>query len=330
LLDLERLEQIVALRFLGVPLKQIAVLLNRDALGLHDALRMQLTILDDRRQLLEQAIGAIREAVTATQSGKPAEAEILKSIIGAITMQDNADYRKKYFSKESWAKLANLKKQSTPKARLEKSRAWITLYCDVEAARQGDPGSKKAQALAARWMKLVQLSSQGDPGIRAGWTKAWQDRQHWPARDRDNIASLNLEKIAEFIGQALARPRKKYFSENAWAKLLEFGKTHAQEIEGIFRVRVELSHDIRASLTEDPGSEKAQALVARWLKLSDIESDGDPEIKDGIMKSMADRKNWPAWVKREVASRYQMSFADFNRAADFIERALARSKNRAN
>src|SRR5215472_5198018 len=44
--DLERLEQIVALRFLGLPLRQIKVLLDRDPLRLPDALQVQLTILE--------------------------------------------------------------------------------------------------------------------------------------------------------------------------------------------------------------------------------------------------------------------------------------------
>jgi DNA-binding transcriptional MerR regulator len=37
--DLERLEQIVALKFLGIPLRQIQTLLDRDPLALPDALR---------------------------------------------------------------------------------------------------------------------------------------------------------------------------------------------------------------------------------------------------------------------------------------------------
>ena len=39
--DLERLEQIVALRFLGLPLKQIKAVLDRDPRSLADALRAE-------------------------------------------------------------------------------------------------------------------------------------------------------------------------------------------------------------------------------------------------------------------------------------------------
>src|SRR5580704_8034118 len=72
--DLERLEQIVALKFLGLPLKQIKILLERDPLQLPEALRMQRTILEEKRRLLDRAIGAIENAETILGSGKPAEA----------------------------------------------------------------------------------------------------------------------------------------------------------------------------------------------------------------------------------------------------------------
>ena len=44
--DLERLEQIVALKFLGLPLRQIKLLLDQETLQLPDALRMQRTVLE--------------------------------------------------------------------------------------------------------------------------------------------------------------------------------------------------------------------------------------------------------------------------------------------
>lgn len=324
--DLERLEQIIALKFLGVSLKQIKVLLERDALGLPDALQLQLTILEERRQLLDQAIGAINDAVTGMQSGKRAEAVVLKAIIGAIKMQENTNFQKKYFSKESWAKLTSLKSRATPRSRLEKSRAWLTLYCDVEAAREGDPASKKSQALAARWMKLVEISSQGDPGIQAGWTKAWLDRQHWPTADRAHVASYNLEKIAEFIGKALASTTKKYYSEEAWAKLRELQTRSAQEREHMLQARVELYRDIAASLRENPRSEKAQTFATRYMETLEIDSDGDPGIKTGALRAIADRQNWPTWLKRQAASRYQLTYEAFDQVAEFLERAIARRK----
>src|SRR5215467_4364439 len=60
--DLERLEQIVALQFLGIPLKQIKAMLEKDPRGLPAALRMQRSVLEAKRRMLDLAIGAIRDA----------------------------------------------------------------------------------------------------------------------------------------------------------------------------------------------------------------------------------------------------------------------------
>src|SRR5258707_13822338 len=60
--DLERLEQIGALKVLGLPLKDIRKLLDSAAPELPDALRMQRSALEQKRKLLDRAIAAIRQA----------------------------------------------------------------------------------------------------------------------------------------------------------------------------------------------------------------------------------------------------------------------------
>lgn len=107
--DLETLEQIVALKFLGIPLKQIAVVLKRAA-HLPDALRLQRRALEDKHALLGRAIRAIQAAEESLESGQPAHTAILKKIIEVINMQndmqndmqDGITVMKKYYSEEAW------------------------------------------------------------------------------------------------------------------------------------------------------------------------------------------------------------------------------------
>lgn len=75
--DLERLEQIVALKFLGIPLKEIKALLEREARRLPDVLRSQRLALEEKRRGLDLAIHAIRDAEQVIESGKPADAQCL-------------------------------------------------------------------------------------------------------------------------------------------------------------------------------------------------------------------------------------------------------------
>jgi len=90
--DLERLEQIIALKFLGLPLRRIGTLLDRDALALPDALRMQRSVLEEKRRLLDRAIAAIQEAEVSIRGSRLADTGVLRKIIEVIEMQNHTDW----------------------------------------------------------------------------------------------------------------------------------------------------------------------------------------------------------------------------------------------
>ncbi|HTC94997.1 MAG TPA: MerR family transcriptional regulator [Terriglobales bacterium] len=314
--DLERLEQIVALKFVGLPLKQIKTLLDRkDALQLPEALHMQRTVLEERRRLLERAIGAIESVEKVLQSGKPADAALLKKIIEVIEMQTNRDSMKKYFSDEAWAKWNQLQERSTLKARKRMSQAWLGLLREIETAlnRKEDPAGRKAQILATRWMHLSDRISGGDLGIKTGRRKAWADRQHWPVSERKRIARHNMEKITEFIGQALRNSMKKYYSDKAWANKAQLQK----QSPSVWPAWIELFRDVQASLAEDPAGKKAQALAKRWNELSHRSSGGDRDIQAGMRKAWKDRQHWPARLQDDLAP------FPINKISRFIKKANA-------
>ena len=84
----------------------------------------------------------------------------------------------------------------------EVSRAWSELFRDVEAALDEDPRSEKAQALAARWRKLVEGFTGGDGEISQGLGRAWADRGNWPANMQEQTAPFVNPKVWEFIRKA--------------------------------------------------------------------------------------------------------------------------------
>src|SRR4051812_31531539 len=59
--DLEVLEQIVVLKFIGIPLKDIAILRQHGLDRLSESLRAQHELLKRKRGLLDQAIAAVAE-----------------------------------------------------------------------------------------------------------------------------------------------------------------------------------------------------------------------------------------------------------------------------
>ena len=314
--DLERLEQIVALKFLGVPLMQIKAALDRPAHQLLDMLRLQRKALEEKQQLLSCAVRAIREAESAIENGIPADPAVLKRIIEVIDMQKDIDVMKKYYStEEAWNQRRRLYEEGP-------SAEWRQLYCDVNTALEGDPGGPVAQALADRWFELSLRAYRGDPELQTDSVAAWMDREHWPASMKRKIAEFNLEEVHKFIARATLSSRQKYFSEAAWAKVLDFYKDPAK-VSAIWQSRVDLFREIGSALEESPNGENSKALAVRWMTHLDIASGGDPAVRAGWIKAWADRPNWTASVRWREEGLAMVSGERFDRSADFLDRAVA-------
>jgi len=94
--DLERVAQIVALKFIGIPLNESGGLAAIRRTDLAGALRAQRQTLEEKRRLLDQAIGAIREAELALQRDRQAAPALYQRIIEVIDMQTNHDWKATY------------------------------------------------------------------------------------------------------------------------------------------------------------------------------------------------------------------------------------------
>jgi len=199
--DLQRLEQIVALKFLGIPLQQIKSLLDRSGLELSGALLMQRRVLEDKRRHLDRAINAIRDAEASIKPGRQADAALLTKIIEVIEMENNTDWAKQYYSAAALEKIEHGKQRWSPELQERVTKEWTELFRDVEAAiaRGDNPASETAQALAARWKKLVEGFTGGDPEVSAGLDRVYADRANWPASAQQQMAPFSDPKVWEFI-----------------------------------------------------------------------------------------------------------------------------------
>lgn len=202
--DLERLEQIVALKFLGIPLQRIGELLDQDHRGLAEVLQSQRRALEEKRRRLDRAIAAVREAERTVRPGKQPDAAVLKKIIEVIEMQDNAEFMSRYYAEGVREKLAQRGTQWTPELQERVTRQWTELFADVKAALDEDPAGEKAQALAARWRKLVEEFTGRDPEIAEGVGKFWGDRGNWPESLHRQAMPFSNPEVWKFIGKAMA------------------------------------------------------------------------------------------------------------------------------
>ena len=102
--DFARLQQIVTLKFIGLPLKQIKDLLDRGDLDLAATLRLQRRLLLEKRLQVEAAIQAIEEAERSLKSSRKPDLAALKKIIEVMERQTAMEWTKKYYSRRGAGK----------------------------------------------------------------------------------------------------------------------------------------------------------------------------------------------------------------------------------
>ena len=183
--DLARLEQIVVLKFLGLPLKEIRELLTRES-SLGDSLRRQQTVLAEKRGQLDAAIHAIQRAEQSLAMKREPDWGLFTKIIKEIEMQNDTDWSKQYYSEDAKTAVEARKALWSPELQERVSREWGQLFSDVEAALGEDPASARAQELAARWRKLMGEFTGGNPEIQKGLNKMYADQDNWPEPQRQN------------------------------------------------------------------------------------------------------------------------------------------------
>ncbi|HEX8144662.1 MAG TPA: MerR family transcriptional regulator [Pyrinomonadaceae bacterium] len=202
--DFARLQQIVTLKFIGLSLKQIKNILDRETFDLSTALRLQREILGEKRRQLEMAIGAIEKAERLlSQDGGPGW-ETFAKIIEVMNMQNDWEWVKKYYTEEQLQELAQ---RGTPEVLEQGQRDWAVLLKEVsEAVNEGvDPSSERAQSLARRWSALIERFTGGNPGIAESLGNLYKDQANWPANARKPFT----DETMAFIHKAqAARPKE--------------------------------------------------------------------------------------------------------------------------
>ncbi|HET6275838.1 MAG TPA: MerR family transcriptional regulator [Candidatus Cybelea sp.] len=181
--ELERLEHILALRFVGFNLDQIKELLAGSHLPLLAALRMQRAVVARQRRRLDSALAAIDEAERALAREERIDLwKTLCTVIEAFKMQNDWEWTKKYYSEEALEKLEEVRQGVSADAIAQAERDWSVLIAEVEAAavRGIDPSGAEAQALATRWSALLRQFTQGNAEIQSGLNGLWSDPAHWP------------------------------------------------------------------------------------------------------------------------------------------------------
>jgi DNA-binding transcriptional MerR regulator len=211
--DLEALEEIVALKFIGVPLKEIAAIRKRVKGPFAQVLHAQRETLEAKRRTLTRAISAVAAAEAALRSGTAIDAQLFRRIIEVMHMDTQHEESVTTYIAKLRAKTSHLVAMSATE-RVTLREQWSTLVADLKAAVDEDPASPKAQRLLDRWQSFLQaLTGSGTAaGAKAGTAsestplgtspelreKLWARRAEWLPADaaQDTVDMTSDEGIA--------------------------------------------------------------------------------------------------------------------------------------
>jgi len=180
--DLVRLQQILTLKFMGFPLKQIKSLLDRPGYSVKKSLRVQVEAVEEEIGRLKQASRALRETIGLLESDRKFNGKKILRIMEAIHMseENKTKWTEKFFTKEELKQFEEAGRRYTPVQMEDYQKKWADLLAEIEANLTADPAGPKAQALARRWQELMTIMNeayQNWPNLKGRIAEAYQAGQ---------------------------------------------------------------------------------------------------------------------------------------------------------
>lgn len=205
--ELERIQQILALKRAGLSLAQIGKVTARGNMDLSAVIEAQLIVIEERRSELDEARALLLSVKSRIDRGEPVDAATFCSLIhqGDVFMQAK-DWKKvtdRYFSPEEKARWADKMKEGPGDFdQAEYSRRWKELGSRIQAIIPEGPDGPEAAALYDEWMELLQpFLSVATPEMIEGAKRLYD---HMPEWENDVRAPFTSEAYA-FIREVAKR-----------------------------------------------------------------------------------------------------------------------------
>ncbi|HVB22041.1 MAG TPA: MerR family transcriptional regulator [Ktedonobacteraceae bacterium] len=226
--DLSRLQQILALKFLGFSLEEIRYCLRTGPTGLQESLAQQKAMMRERREQLDTIIAAIDETekLLSANTANSNDWEPVVKVIQVMHMQQTNDWRKKYFTEEQMKEMEELSKKHyteeqrqqiaergknwTEEDQQRASQQWSEVGAELKRliASGSAPDSTEAQALVQKWRALIQEFTGGDPGILQSLKNLGSDVRSRPESERPYAMPYSGED-EKFLHKALEAYQQK-------------------------------------------------------------------------------------------------------------------------
>lgn len=193
--DVQRLYRIVALRGLGLPLDEVAAVLDREGSDPRATLRRQLERLDAEIALQRSLRERVARILDAVEAGPGASSRDYIETIEVMTMIE------KHYTPEQLAQLEERADELGPGGMERAQQDWADLIAAVQAERERgtDPTDPRVLELARRWQALLEAFTGGDPGIASSLAQMYD--QEGPEQASRGMVDPGL---MEYLGRAQA------------------------------------------------------------------------------------------------------------------------------
>jgi Predicted transcriptional regulators len=226
--DLERLQYILALKFLGFSLIEVKLFINESPEAFEKVLLKQKLMMQDRKMQIDKVIGAIEKTEKLFKANKYDYKSITK-VIEAVQMELKPIWMNQYLTTEQRQYMRDLARKSYSAEALQKLavRGWTEenqksfneryKIFRTELKRiveQGiDPASQEAQVVGQLLYEINNNYIQDDPDIREGMKKSWENFNSLPDDRKPEVYKIPEEE-REYIKRIMTVFYKNRIAEN--------------------------------------------------------------------------------------------------------------------
>jgi MerR family transcriptional regulator, thiopeptide resistance regulator len=200
--ELERLNQIVALKRAGLTLAQIQRLGAGRSFDLARLVDLQLEALDARRAEIDEARALLLSVKSRIDRGEPVDAATFCSLIRhGDSLMEQEKWRELAERHATAEELEEWRATPPPEGFDQQAyaRRWQDLGARIEAALPLDPASRQAQAFLDEWQALLKpFLDVATPAMKSGAERFWQKRGEWEGEVKAPFSA----EVSRFIAEA--------------------------------------------------------------------------------------------------------------------------------
>jgi DNA-binding transcriptional MerR regulator len=170
--DVARLQQVLSLRQLGFSLDEVRDCLNRPDFAPLEVIRLHVARLREQIEMQRGLCERLEALAACFRAAGEASADEFLRTIEVMTMME------KYFTTEQLDRIRQRREELGEEYLRQKQAEWAELIALIRAEmeRGTDPADAKVQALAQRWLSLVNWTTGGDPAMKQALKRHWEEQ----------------------------------------------------------------------------------------------------------------------------------------------------------